>query len=221
MKFNNTLRKAIAAMAAAAVLTQGTGCSNVPARPNEHTCARERAEISASANDHTRDQNAIFFNATIDFFNDGQRSCAIAVPKNVYDIRLVATWSDGKTEEFQSIILDVEPGRQYSVLAHETGVGYVPAIAVLTARQSSENTMAPGAGNPLAGIGKAPLLAMAVIVVAIPIFIVSGIATGMARSGQAKKEQVRSARLAMNCCHVWIEDAMTRETIAGIAPATR
>ena len=221
MKIRRSVRRAIAWVVAVTLLAQTTACSYVPARLHERTCEQEKAEVLAAAKDQTSAQDAIFFNAVFFDATDGRRSCAIAVPKGNYDVRLVATWSDGEMEEFQNIVLDIKPGRQYSVLAHETGVGYVPATAVLTGKQSSEDAIAPGPGPSLAGIGKAPLLAMLVIVVAIPIFIVSGIASGIAESEQAKKERIRSVRLAMNCCHVWIEDAMTRETIAGTAPTTR
>ena len=211
------VRRALAWVVAVALLVQSAACSFVPARPNDHRCARERAEVLASANEYARDQQAIFFNATM----DGNRSCATAVPADVYDVRLVATWSDGKTEAFPSIVLKFEPGRQYEILAHEAGVGYVPATAVLLARQAPEDTVAPGSGPDLRGLGGAPVLAMVVILVAIPIFIAMGIASESRKIRQAQAAQVRAARLAMNCCHVWIEDVETRAIIAGVAPSAK
>lgn len=211
------VRRALAWGLAVAVLVQSTACSFVPARPDDHRCARERAEVLASANEYARDQKAIFFNATM----DGNRSCATAVPTDVYDIRLVATWSDGKTEAFPSIVLKLESGRQYEILAHEEGVGYVPATAVLLARQAPEDSVAPGSGPQLQGLGGAPVLAMAVILIAIPIAIAMVMASESRKIAQAQAEQVRAARLAMNCCHVWIEDVETRAIIAGVAPSVR
>lgn len=211
------VQRAIAWVAAVAVLVQSTACSFVPARPDDHRCAQERAEVLASANEYARDQKAIFLNATM----DGNRSCATAVPMDVYDVRLVATWSDGKTEVFENIVLRIEPGRQYEILAHEAGVGYVPATAVLLARQAPEDTVAPGSGPQLQGLGGAPVLAMAVILIAIPIAIAMVMASESGKITQAQAEQVRAARLAMNCCHVWIEDVETRAIIAGVAPSAR
>jgi len=210
-----SVRRAIAMVVAIAVLVQSAACSYVPTRPDERACAQEKAEALASATDQAINQDAIFFNVTA----DGSWRCAAAVPKDVYDARVFVTWSDGKTEESGDFFISVEPGRQYSVLAYEVGVGYVPATAMLTARQAPSTSKGGGLGGGGGAVGLVLLaVVIAVVIVAVVVAAPFGIASKISKSKQA---EAKNARWATNCCHVWIEDARTRETIAGVAPSAQ
>jgi len=220
MNDQTSVRRAIAMVVAVAVLAQSAACSYVPTRPDERACAQEKAEVLASATDQAKNQDAIFFNVTV----DGHWRCAAAVPKNEYIARVFATWSDGKTEEGWDFSISVEPGRQYSVLAYEVGVGHVPATATLTAKQAPENAITPNPSTPASraagemaknlGLALTMPIWFPVLIVSFPVYV----ASKKIKSEQAKAKE---AGWVTNCCYVWIEDAKTRETIAGFAPSAQ
>lgn len=215
---NPSARQVMAMLVAVAVLAQSVACSHAPARPDERDCAQERAEVLAGAKDQAKGRQAIFFNVTV----DGRWRCAAAVPEQSYEVEVFVTWSDGTTERYGSgFRMNTEPGRQYSVLAYEVGVGHVPVNATLTAWQPSTSTPSFGDEWEVLRLPPFAVIAVAVVIVAIPFFIVAGITERIRKSKQAEAEEATRVRLATNCCYVWIEDAESRETIAGTAPSVR
>lgn len=209
-------RQVIAMVVAVALLAQSVACSFAPTRPDERDCAQERAEVLAGAKDPAEGRQAIFFNVTV----DGHWTCAATVPQIGYDVEVLVTWSDGKTEGYwPGFFIIPEPGRQYSVLAYEVGVGHVPVNATLTAHQSSTPARMPEAVDGLARL--VPYIAGVVLLVVIPFVVAEGITKRIRKSKQAEAAEATGVRQAKNCCFVWIEDAESREIIKGTAPSVR
>ena len=228
MKIRRSIRRAIACVVAFTVLAQTTACSYVPARPDERTCAQEKAEALASAKDPARNQQAIFFNVTV----EGRWRCAAAVEKNNYSVDVFVTWSDGTTEKHENAFwITTEPGRQYSVMAYEVGAGSASTTATLTARKAPEtsatptSTDTPTSSDTPRSVGQAAAggFALALLriilaplaIVALPIFIPLKI------HQEINKANPKQVRWNTDCCYIWIEDTDTQETLYGTAPSAR
>ena len=229
MKVQRSIRRAIAWVVAVTVLAQATGCSYVPARPDERTCVQEKAEALSSAKGPARNQQAIFFNVTV----DGRWRCAAAVEKNNYSVDVFVTWSDGTTEKHENAFwITTELGRQYSVMAYEVGAGSAFITATLTERKTPETTerKAPetsdvtsattssnngSAGRAVAGFvaGLLSPIWVPLVIVTMPITLPLAII-----SSKARKDNPKQVRWNTDCCFIWIEDAETQETLYGTAP---
>lgn len=218
-----SVRRAIAMVVAVAVLAQCAACSYVPTRPDrpdERTCAQEKAKVLASAKDLAKDQQAIFFNVTV----DDRWKCAAAVPKHNYIVDVFVTWSDGTTEKYEDVFwITTEPGRQYSLLAYEVGVGQVPATATLTVRKTPETSATTSATPTSVRQAAAGGFALALLSpILIPLSILAmPVTVPLFIHQQMKIAKPKQVRRDTGCCYVWIEDAETRETIVGTAPSAR
>jgi len=224
MKTQRSVRRAVAWVVAVAVFAQTTACSYVPARPDERTCVQEKAEALASAKDPARNQQAIFFNVTV----DGRWRCAAAVEKNNYSVDVFVTWSDGTTEKHENAFwITTEPGRQYSVMAYEVGAGSAFITATLTERKAPETSDVTSAttssNNGSAGRAVAGFVAgllspiwVPLVIVTMPITLPLAIISKVSREANPKQ-----VRWNTDCCYIWIEDAETQETLYGTAPSAR
>ncbi len=203
--FHASVRRAIAAVVAVAILAQNAACVRLPARPDERACAEEKAEILSRAKDNV--ERAIFFNVTF----DSQWRCAAFVRQGFYSVSVSVTWPDGSTKESLLVeVFGVKPGRQYSVQAYQVGVGHVPAIATLievdpkTTGTSTGGFNFPSCGGNVIGLLIcAPIIvgAIVLVIIASPFYIVSAI------RGQPDRSTPGSGR------HLWIEDASTGQII--------
>jgi hypothetical protein len=200
-----SVRRAIVAVVAAAVLAQNAACTPLTWRPDERTCAEEEAEVLSRRSEPANAASAIVFNVVI----DGEWRCAAFVP-HLQAMSVMVTWSNGWTE--RAIVFQVMPGRQYSVGAYETGVGRVPAAAVPHLRR--RENYCPGL-EPLAGEILIPLLAgaswivPALLVIAVPLVGYEVVKMYECRIGH---------RPSADCCYVWVADAETGGIIRGTAP---
>lgn len=220
MMTNSMLRWTAETVVALAIM----GCSYAPTRPDDRACAQEKADVLGRAKDAATDGEATFFDLTV----DGRWRCAASVPAENFILDVSVTWSDGTEEYKRAFLLRTEPGRQYSVLAYQAGVGHVPVTAKLTAVAPPAEKHTPRSGSGPRSVGQAAAggFALALLspiwvplgIVSAPITIPLAIIKSKNNSENARKKH---AKFAGDCCYLWIEDAKTGQIIAGSTPPAR
>lgn len=213
-----SVRRAVAAVVAAAVLVQNVACTRFPPRPDERTCAEEKAEILSRSKDNA--EHAIFFNVTA----DGQWRCAAFVPQGYYMAKVLVTWPDGSTKnvwvtqpdrstkKLSRAVFQAFPEKQYSVLAHEEGVGRVLAVATLV----EADPLGTGTSTSIVDVCGGHL-GIVLFPICLPLFVVMTAAAIIASPFIIAYAITKGIQGPDPDRRIWIEDN-SGLSVAGIAP---